>query len=308
MSQLPLRSIRLRSYTSTDLDRLTGEKGEIFYDQNQKTLKIYNGAGVTPSVVNIGGAPSQLKNGNNIVSLAANGNLTLPGNLILPVGGDVKNSSGQGIFDLLTNYVTSTSLGSTLNSYVLKNTGVTGDIFTNLIDSVDSSAITVTPSAIFSSDVTVENNLNAKNIVNNGQQWSFNEDGVLAIPEGAGIQSETSIGVSATNVDAGQSGQSGLYAEVYTMLYAYEDVVIRANNNGTFKDWTFDTTGNLNTPGNITTSDITAGDISSSTVATTNDITVGGNVNIDSVPTAATHATNKRYVDKKAIAMSIAMS
>jgi len=37
---------------------------------------------------------------------------------------------------------------------------VTGNIFTTLIDSADSSAITVTPAAIFSSDVTVENDLN----------------------------------------------------------------------------------------------------------------------------------------------------
>jgi hypothetical protein len=37
---------------------------------------------------------------------------------------------------------------------------VTGNIFTSLIDSADSSAITVTPATIFSSDVTVENDLN----------------------------------------------------------------------------------------------------------------------------------------------------
>jgi hypothetical protein len=37
---------------------------------------------------------------------------------------------------------------------------LTGNIFTNLIDSADSSAITVTPATIFNSDVTVENDLN----------------------------------------------------------------------------------------------------------------------------------------------------
>jgi hypothetical protein len=39
------------------------------------------------------------------------------------------------------------------------NGSVTGNIFTTLIDSADSSAITITPAAIFSSDVTVENEL-----------------------------------------------------------------------------------------------------------------------------------------------------
>jgi hypothetical protein len=38
---------------------------------------------------------------------------------------------------------------------------VTGNIFTNLIDSTDSSAITVTPLTIFSSDVTVQNDITA---------------------------------------------------------------------------------------------------------------------------------------------------
>ena len=47
MAQLPIRSLRLRSYATTDLDRLTGERGEIFYDSQLQTLKVYNGAGTT---------------------------------------------------------------------------------------------------------------------------------------------------------------------------------------------------------------------------------------------------------------------
>jgi hypothetical protein len=47
---------------------------------------------------------------------------------------------------------------------------VTGNIFTSLIDSADSSAITVTPAAVFSSDVTVENNLIVNNIILNGTE------------------------------------------------------------------------------------------------------------------------------------------
>jgi hypothetical protein len=100
-----------------------------------------------------------LVNGQQTATLGSTGNLTLVGDLVLAVNKDVKNSSGQGIFALLTNYVTGASLGSTLNSYVLQNTGATGNIFTNLIDSADSSAISVTPAVIFSSDVTVENDL-----------------------------------------------------------------------------------------------------------------------------------------------------
>lgn len=51
-----------------------------------------------------------------------------------------------------TNTLTSTSFAGTL----------TGNIFTNLIDSADSSAITITPKVIFSSDIDIENELRVR--------------------------------------------------------------------------------------------------------------------------------------------------
>jgi hypothetical protein len=54
-----------------------------------------------------------------------------------------------------TNTLTAPSFSGNLTG------AVTGNIFTNLIDSADSSAITVTPATIFSSDVTVENDITA---------------------------------------------------------------------------------------------------------------------------------------------------
>jgi hypothetical protein len=44
------------------------------------------------------------------------------------------------------------------------------------------------------------------------------------------------------------------------------------------------------------------------TAAVTGNITAGSNVVISTTPTSATHATNKAYVDARAVAMSIAMS
>jgi hypothetical protein len=254
MSQLPDRSVRLRSFATTDLDRLTGERGEVFYDRELRTLKIYNGAGVAASTVNISAAPTppaQLVNGQQTATLGTTGNLTLTGDLVLAVNKDVKNSSGQGIFALLTNYVTGASLGSTLNSYVLQNTGATGNIFTNLIDSADSSAITVTPAVIFSSDVVVENELtiNTGIIKNAEATWQLN--GIsLELPEYGLINSKTAVTIQAYDVD--QSGGavngsgSGFYAEIFAMVYAYDDVIIRANNNnGVNKDWDFLSDGRL---------------------------------------------------------------
>ena len=48
---------------------------------------------------------------------------------------------------------------ATINATAVLATNLTGNIFTSLIDTADSSAITVTPAVVFSSDVTVENEL-----------------------------------------------------------------------------------------------------------------------------------------------------
>jgi hypothetical protein len=48
---------------------------------------------------------------------------------------------------------------TTVNATSVNATNITGNIFTSLIDTADSSAITVTPAIVFSSDVTVENEL-----------------------------------------------------------------------------------------------------------------------------------------------------
>lgn len=48
---------------------------------------------------------------------------------------------------------------TTVNATAVSATSLTGNIFTSLIDTADSSAITVTPAIVFSSDVTVENEL-----------------------------------------------------------------------------------------------------------------------------------------------------
>ena len=48
---------------------------------------------------------------------------------------------------------------TTVNATSVSATNITGNIFTSLIDTADSSAITVTPAIVFSSDVTVENEL-----------------------------------------------------------------------------------------------------------------------------------------------------
>ena len=63
------------------------------------------------------------------------------------------NTLGTGVLNSTTINAT------TVNASSVSATNLTGNIFTSLIDTADSSAITVTPAIVFSSDVTVENEL-----------------------------------------------------------------------------------------------------------------------------------------------------
>ena len=51
-----------------------------------------------------------------------------------------------------------------------------------------------------------------------------------------------------------------------------------------------------------------AGSSSITTVGTLTDLSVAGNISVPTIPSQTTHATNKKYVDTRAIAMSIALS
>jgi hypothetical protein len=63
------------------------------------------------------------------------------------------NTLGTGVLNSTTINAT------TVNATSVSATNITGNIFTSLIDTADSTAITVTPAIVFSSDVTVENEL-----------------------------------------------------------------------------------------------------------------------------------------------------
>ena len=42
MSQLPIRQLRLRPFSNTDLQTITGNRGEVYFDATTGTLRIYN--------------------------------------------------------------------------------------------------------------------------------------------------------------------------------------------------------------------------------------------------------------------------
>ena len=251
MAQLPIRSLRLRSFTTADLDRLTGERGEIYYDYEKRTLKVYNGAGATASTVTVGPA-DRLVNGSRSLLLAPNGALT--------ISGDIRS---EGNINIEINLADSTlqrwSFGEDGSLTFPDGTTQTtawlgaGPVFTSLIDSLDSSAITITPSAIFSSNVTIENDLTLNTGTINSAEATWRLQGIdLTLPEYGSVTAKTAITLQADQVAGPDvAAASGLYAEVFALLYSYSDVVIRANNNGVYKDWTFGGNGTLTAPGSV---------------------------------------------------------
>ena len=50
MAQLPIRNLRLRAFTSAELDRTSGSSGDIYYDSTNRTLRVYLGAGDSESL------------------------------------------------------------------------------------------------------------------------------------------------------------------------------------------------------------------------------------------------------------------
>ena len=158
--------------------------------QGSGAVAIGGNAGVTnqgANAVAVGVNVGVTSQGANSVAIgAAAGNANQPANTIIlnatgvAVNGvalqtnsfyvnPVRNATGtSGVvqYDAATKEVSYSSALGTVSG-TLSGT-FTGNIFTNLIDSADSSAITVTPATIFSSDVTVENDL----IVANGITFS----------------------------------------------------------------------------------------------------------------------------------------
>jgi hypothetical protein len=153
-------------------------KGSVFGDDSTKIVdavenKVYadffgNLTGnVTGNVTgNIAGSGGLFTNGVEVGS-AINGLFAAVGTDVylynLSAGAKLGLVVREGILNKTVLEINSTAKTIALdNTYTVTgfNGAVTGNIFTNLIDSADSSAITVTPATIFNSDVTVENDLN----------------------------------------------------------------------------------------------------------------------------------------------------
>jgi len=130
-------------------------------NQSQSAVAIGSNAGETnqgAAAVAIGNYAGQTsQHDNSLILNASGGVLNSDGTdrfYVAPIR-NTTGSSGVLQYNSTTKEVSySSALGSVSGTF-------TGNIFTNLIDSADSSAITITPIAVFSSDVTVQNDITA---------------------------------------------------------------------------------------------------------------------------------------------------
>jgi hypothetical protein len=332
---LPARSLRLQKYSAVQLDRMSYEDGEVFYDNVNNTLRLMDGQNpggqqfamrewVNTNLTSILSGYATLTYTNNQLALKASltgatftGTVNAPtfaGNLTGNVTGNVSGNLTGNVTGNVSGNVTGNVTG---NLYGNADT-VTNGVYTNQtysdpswIGTLAGSKITgnITGNAGTATALqtarTINNvsfsgtaNITVPTLVNGSYSVSLGSDGVVTVPSTVGISTTGSIKSESTNI---------------VVESVAGNVTVRTNTN---KNWIFSSAGNLTAPGDITT---TTGTITSSnttvtntmtagSAAVTNDVTVGANVNIATIPTQIQHATNKNYVDTRSLAMSIALS
>ena len=119
MAQLPIRNLRLRAFTSTELDRASGSSGEVYYDSTNQTLRVYLGNGQSESL-----ARSDLVNVSNADFLAKANSSGFGGGVQAGVAGRIAYypSTGSQVNDLAEVYWNTGTLTMTVNG-MLEITG-----------------------------------------------------------------------------------------------------------------------------------------------------------------------------------------
>ena len=343
---LPVRSLRLQKYNTAQLDRMSYEDGEIFYDDESDTLRIMNGQ-------NPGGrkiATQVWTNGTLTTNLIPYATLTytntqlgfkapianpaftgtVTGITATMVGlGNVTNESKTTMFSSPTftgtvNGVTATQVGlgnvtneskSTMFSDPVFTGTVTGNVTGALTGNADTATALATARTINNVSFNGGSNITISTLVNSTATVTLGSTGLLTIPGNitAGAVSTRLISSTAVTLSRVDAANANL---IYNVGVDNAGAFISFfDTPGLQNQWRFSTSGNLSAPGNITTttgivssnSATVTNNVQAGTASVTNDITVGANVNISTLPTEIQHATNKKYVDSRALAFSIAL-
>jgi hypothetical protein len=280
------------------------EEGELVYDATNSLIRLMDGD-------NPGGKKlaNQVWATNAISTAISTNNVTV--NAAIALKAPINNPGFTGTVTGIT--ATMVGLGNVTNES--KATMFSGPTFTgtasgtfsgnltgNVSGNVSGSSGSTTGNAATATKLAATTNINGvafdgsanisvSTLVNGGNTVTLASNGALTVP---GTMTVPNIILNAGNISFLGNG-SGLQGAMSFNI----------STNSFSNTWNFSQTGDLTAPGNITT---TTGTVTASAVTTTNAITVGTNVNISTLPTLPVHATNKKYVDARSVAMSIAMS
>jgi hypothetical protein len=121
------------------------------------------------------------------------------------------------------------------------------------------------------------------------------------------------VQVTAFTDDSALAGNSNLNVPTEAAVKTYVDtgLDLKASiDNPTFTGTVNGITSTMVGLGNVENTALStwSGSSSITTVGTLTNLSVAGNISVPTTPSQTTHATNKRYVDTRAIAMSIALS
>jgi len=245
---LPVRSLRLQRYNTTQLDRMSYEDGEIFYDDESDTLRIMNGKFPGGRKV----ATQVWTTGQLTTNLANYATLTYT-NSQLALKAPINNPTFTGTVNGIT--ATMVGLGNVTNES--KATMFASPTFTGVITSAATNVTTLGTSGLAT--------LNS-----------------LSVTTTASVTG--TLGVTGTTTLTGLSATTGSFTS------------------------TLGVSGAITTPSQVLAgSAVVSNNVQANTASVTNDVTVGANVNISTLPTEIQHATNKKYVDSRALAFSIAL-
>lgn len=282
---IPVRALRLDRYDAVTLDRQAFLNGEIFYDGSNNTLRLFDGK-------TTGGKSlaTQIWTTTNFASLTAvtTNNATLNSAIALkaPIASPTFTGTVSGTFSgpltgNVTGNVSGTSGSTTGNAATATKLAATKNI--NGVAFDGSASISVSSLVSGTESISIDGT-SGELILNNGNAKLYADP----------VDSAVYLSDFGHNVAPNAHIKVGGAGSIFEISFGP----------GATKIWTFDYNGTLTAAGNITTTTTVA----SGSVTTTNDVTVGGNANISTVPTLPQHATNKKYVDARALAMSIAMS
>jgi hypothetical protein len=331
---VPIRSLRLIGKNASFLDRSTGETGEIFLDLTSNTLRILNGkntGGITMATRNW--VNSTLQSGT--LDISTTGKITASKFI-----GDVYASNGTSrILDNGTNGSNATFTGSVTGNVTGDLTGnVTGNVTGNLTGNADtvtngvytnnsyadpvwitSLAGTKITNAVLTTDSgTVTNTMLAGSIANNKLSNSSITIGTTSFALGASSTSLSGLtAVSSTSFTGALTGNASTATTLQTArningvsFNGSSDITVTASA-ATLTSTSLNSTvvsSSLTSVGTLT--NLTVGGLVTvnNAITATGDITTDSNIVVDKTPTDRRHATNKKYVDSRAVALSIALS